>query len=262
VFDMVADIGGDWPHLTEILLHERGYQHVEVINAGIPGLTAVDSVGRLFGEGHLYQPDCVILCNAWNDIKHFNKTEAWLRHYTPHIYTKDFRIDYMNGLDQTLCEFSQLYVRLRSRYFLYRFHVGLEGAIPKQKNAGHEITATALSQYQLAMETFVDIARNSNALPILMTQARLVATTNTPEEREKIYYEYQPYDHDTLVKAFEKTNEMIHEVAMRKNVLLLDASSEMTGKDEYFQDHVHTTTAGSQKLAELTAAMLEPVIHK
>lgn len=262
VFDMVADVDQHWSYLTQLKLHEQGYTNVEVINAGIPGLTAMDSVGRLLGEGHLFQPNCVILCNAWNDIKHFNKTESWLRHYTPHIYYKDFRVDYFNGMDQMLCEFSQLYERLRSRYFHYSLNVGLEGAIPEKQDEKQEIKANALAHYKLTIETFVDTARNINAIPILMTQARLVSPKNTPEEREKIYYEYQPFDHDTLVSAFVKTDEIINGIVQEKSVELIDASAVLTGKNELFQDHVHTTVEGSQQLADLTASFLSTQIIK
>lgn len=252
VFDMVADVDQHWSYLTQLKLHEQGYTNVEVINAGIPGLTAMDSVGRLLGEGHLFQPNCVIICNAWNDIKHFNKTESWIRHYTPHIDYKDFRVDYYSDVDQLLCEFSQLYERLRSRYFYFKLNVGLEGAIPDKQDEIQEMKTAALAHYKLAIETFVDTARNINAVPVLMTQARLVAPENTPAEREKIYYEYQPFEHDTLVSAFVKTDEMIKEIAQEKSVDLIDASSALTGKNELFQDHVHTTVEGSKQLAELT----------
>ena len=48
--------------------------HVEVINAGIPGHTSGDSLGRLYTEIWQWKPDYVIMYEAWNDIKYFNQS--------------------------------------------------------------------------------------------------------------------------------------------------------------------------------------------
>ena len=96
---------------------------------------------------------------------------------------------------------------------------------------------------------FVDLAKNIHAIPILVTQARLVAHDNTDEEKSKIRYDYQRMEHQTLVEAFEKTDDIITNVAKSKHALIVDASKQMTGKDEYFGDHVHLSESGSNQLA-------------
>lgn len=45
------------------------------------------------------------------------------------------------------------------------------------------ISELGLKQYRLNMETFVDIARNIGAEPILMIEARLVTPDNTSREK-------------------------------------------------------------------------------
>jgi hypothetical protein len=47
-FDQNVPEGKDWPHGMEVLFHEKGLTHVEVINAGIPGNATFDSLGRFF----------------------------------------------------------------------------------------------------------------------------------------------------------------------------------------------------------------------
>ena len=69
-FDMMVSEGKDWPHQVQEKLRESGYSNVEVINAGIMGHTALESVGRLFTEGYVFKPDFVQIYNAWNDIKY------------------------------------------------------------------------------------------------------------------------------------------------------------------------------------------------
>ena len=45
-FDMMVSEGKDWPHLVQKKLRESGLANVEVINAGIMGHTALESVGE------------------------------------------------------------------------------------------------------------------------------------------------------------------------------------------------------------------------
>lgn len=54
VFDMMVSEGKDWPHQVERKLRESGFPNVEIINAGIMGHTALESVGRLFTEGFVF----------------------------------------------------------------------------------------------------------------------------------------------------------------------------------------------------------------
>ena len=62
-------IDKDWPHLVENELIKKGYSNIKVINAGTPSHTSLDALGRLYSEIHYLNPDYIMLCNAWNDIK-------------------------------------------------------------------------------------------------------------------------------------------------------------------------------------------------
>jgi lysophospholipase L1-like esterase len=108
---------------------------------------------------------------------------------------------------------------------------------------------------------FVDLARNIDAVPVLITQARLVSPKNSTAEKSKIGYDYPKMDHQTLVQAFEKTDEIIKSVAKTKRVRLIDASAEMTGVNEYFTDHVHLSKTGSGELARIVSDYLFNLIN-
>ncbi len=109
---------------------------------------------------------------------------------------------------------------------------------------------------------FVDLARNIDAVLILMTQARLVAPNNTNKEKERIVYSGQKRSYQSLCDAFEKTDEIIKSVADSKDVLMLDASKSLTGKDEFFMDHVHLSDDGSYNLAAITAEYLSNLLKE
>lgn len=259
VFDPKVPNGKDWPSRLETILMEKGIKNIEVINAGIPGHATFDSFGRLFTEGHIFQPDYVILYNAWNDIKYFSFEEPLLRKLKPYKESRDFRVSYRGRLDRMLCKFSQLYTHLRHRYYKWKYHVGSEGAVEEVKHY-REVHEIALKQYRLNVEMFVDLAKNINAVPILVKQARLVSHDNTEEEQSRIFYQYQAMQHQTLVNAFEKTDDIITDIAKLKNVPMADPSNQMTGKSVYFSDHIHLSDEGSKKLAIIMADFLYPLI--
>ena len=171
VFDVGVD--HDWPRRVEELLRQNGFPEVEVINAGIPGSATFNSFGRFFAEGHLFNPDYVVLYNTWERLKYFRSNEPLLRLFQPYVPSADPRQNYQNFLDKFFCEHSQLYVRLRIHYYNRKFRIGPEGSKPKGK-LGSEITGTALRQYRINLQMFADLAQDIGATPIFMLQARLM----------------------------------------------------------------------------------------
>ena len=259
VFDIKLSIGKDWPHKVENILRQKGFSKVEVINAGIPGHASFDSFGRLFTEGKYYSADYVIVYNAGDDIKYFHSKEALLRSFKPYVESSDPLLNYQGFIDYLFCNLSQLYVRLRHRYYVWKLDLGGEGKKIKEKYSS-EINDLALKQYKLNVLMFVELARSINAVPILITQARLVTQHNTKEQKACIRYGYQMFTHQTLCNAFDKTDEIIFEVAREKKVALIDASKYLTGKSKFFEDHVHLNDRGSKEIARIIARDLVKIL--
>ncbi|MBT4119390.1 MAG: hypothetical protein HOG89_00190 [Candidatus Peribacter sp.] len=259
VFDQEMPNGKDWPHRLESSLQEKGITNIEVINAGIPGHASFDSFGRLFAEGHLLDPDYVVLYNGWNDMKYFSDGRSLLRIFKPYNKKLDPRIEYRGVLDQVLPETSQLYVYLRGPYINWKFRIGSEGIIPTGESV-NVFDNPWPQQYRVNAEMFVDLARNIDAVPILVTQARLVSQKNTEEEKALIKYDYVRMDHETLVQAFETLDEILREVASHKGIPIVEASKEMSGNSEYFTDHVHFTEAGSAEITSIISEYLHSLI--
>lgn len=252
VFDINASNGKDWPHRVEQIFKEKGFSNIEVINAGTPSHASFDSVGRLFSEGHIFSPDYVVLYDAWNDIKYFRTDEPISRFFKPYQESSDPLLNYQNFLDKFLSEHSQLYVRLRTKYYLWRFPRNDQG-VEAEGVFLDKIRDSKLEQYKLNVEMFVDLARNIKAVPVLLTEARLVTEELNKNQEAKVHYNSAKLTHKAIYEAFQKTDDIIKDVARRKNVQLIDASSVISGKDEFFTDEVHTTEKGSEALAELVA---------
>ena len=261
VFDQNVKEGEDWPHLVQKHLHARGYENIEVVNAGIPGYTSFDSVGRLYGQIWMYDPDYLLLYNAWNDIKYFQQVSppksilTWRLKYTQIV---DPRLHYQGALDRLL-NYSELYAQIRVRYYDLVLNVGNEGIIPEGAYA-KDYTQWAPKQYQINMELFVDSSRNIGATPILMTQATLVNAENSVDEMKHINYDYQKLTHQALVKAYEECNNIVKNVGREKKVKLIDVAAIMSGQKQFFSDHVHLTSAGGARIAKMVAQFLEKEI--
>jgi lysophospholipase L1-like esterase len=262
VFDLNADEGFDWPHLVEKFLKEKGHHQVEVINAGIPGHTSGDSLGRLYTEIWQWEPDYLMIYEAWNDIKYFNS----LSHDTPLIRlvkptnpAADPFKTYQGTMDYLL-SYSQLYVKIRNRYFVWKHQVGSEGKFKEERK--DNVGSLGLAQFRLNMEMFVDVSRNIHAIPILLTQATLVSPTNTAEDRRKIIYGYVGLSHEGILQAYEKCRQIILGVAREKKADVLDLLPQLQGKSELFHDHDHTTPRGSEEIARRIANFLDPLLKQ
>ncbi|MEJ2313167.1 MAG: hypothetical protein P8Y11_12275, partial [Gemmatimonadales bacterium] len=270
-FDIHAAEGDDWPSRVENRLKAVGFDSAEVINAAVPGHASWDSLGRLFSEIWMFEPDYILVYHCWNDLKYFVRLgpeRSLLRVYRPkrteegaYLVENPFLYD-RGWLDRILLH-SQLYVRLRERWLLRQMgEVTLEGLAPDSDYARVETDGRSWGrrQFALNLRLLADAAREAGARPVLVTQARLVAASNGPRERERIAYDMVGMNHDRLVRGFAACDEAVFEVAGEKQIDVIDASSALTGNSAYFEDHVHTTGAGSRALAETVALHLGRIL--
>lgn len=280
-FDTNATDRHDWPHLVQERLRARGLTHVEVINAGTPGHATWDSLGRLFSEIWMFEPDYVLVYHAWNDIKYFEwvrPDNSILRGYRPYGtapgtgYVANRFIYYSSALDRWLSH-SQFYVRLRQGQWRSRMqNIGPEGVVPARAAAEkHEqerrsvVAADAWGprQYGLTLRLIADAARNAGAEPIFVTEARLATSSSHESDRKKIgiNYSYANLGHEDLVAAFAACDVALKDAARAKNVSVLDLSARLTGRTDLFTDLVHTNRKGSEAFASATADFLEPILR-
>lgn len=248
---------GDWPHLIERLLKRQGFTAVEVINAGVPGHATFDSLGRLYSQLWIYEPDYVVLYNAWNDIKYFSgltPERPLISLYEPLSPGSNPFTDYQSPLDRFLAN-SQLYVKLRNLYYSRIFRVGDEGAMPSGQLL--DIYGSwGVQQYRLNVELFVTACQSIGATPILVTEATLVTAANSVEEQRRIPYAYFGLTHSALVRAFEEVYGTLRSIAHKSNVPFVDLTKEVNGKAEFFSDAVHLTSEGSKMVATLLSNSL------
>jgi lysophospholipase L1-like esterase len=263
-FDIRASDGEDWPALLEGMLSGTGDARVEVINAAVPGHASWDSLGRLLSEIWMFEPDWVVVYHCWNDLKYFETLRpetSLLRTYRPKRTVGrgsnlvDNPFIYERGAVDRLFSRSELYSRLRERYFRWRLgRISLEG--PRLEAASDtgviDDFAWARRQLKLNLRSLAHASRAVGAEPVFVTQARLVTSDNTAEERALIDYGLVQMSHERLVQAFAACDAATREVAQEEDVLLVE-TAELTGRPELFADHVHTARDGSERLAAMVA---------
>jgi len=259
VFDIFEPVGEHWPARLGRVLAADGHSEVEVINAGIPGHTVPDSLGRFLAEGHRLRPDFVLLYHGWNDIKYFRREAPLLRSVQPYRIGRDPSRTPRGRLDAGLARGSHLYRFLRLRFLAWNEGFGLEGR-PQPGEMRDAIVPAQVEQYALAVSTFVDLVRNAGATPVLVLQARLVAPDNDEDARARIHYDAAKLGHAALVEAFAATDRVLRRIAAEKSALLIDATASLNGDVRFFADHVHLSETGSAEVARLVAEALAPLL--
>ena len=262
VSDDEASEGRSWPNRAQTLLRQRGFD-VEVINAGTPGHSTIDAIGRLTSELWLYEPDVVLLYEGWNDVKNFRATalspeRPLARLIRPFDGTADPYRNYRGRIDRLLCT-SQLYVKFRNLYLARTLHVGSEGILPTGAT-GSDYGAFGPRQYEQNLRNFTDVVRNMGARPVLATQATLVFATDSAS-KARIGRDYQLLDEVGLARAFDDLYRITRDVGRAKGVPLLDAGALLNGRPELLADHVHLTPAGSEVMAQLLADFLVAMLQ-
>ncbi len=254
VFGAFWSAGKDWPTECGKYLNASGHR-VDVVNAGIPNHQSGDAIGKLFADLWMVEPDMVVCCNSWNDIKYF--AELSLDRPYLHVAAPTVAVDrrlYPNGLDRVLC-LSAFYRKVHSGVITSLYGVaGDEGL--KFRDPVMNINEISLRQYELNLQTVCDIGKNLGATVVLCKQARLLTADANDEQRQRIPYSYTGLGHDELVRAFEACDALIEKVAAEKHCQVLDMNSPLSGKTELFTDHIHFSVEGTRQAAQLVAAAL------
>jgi len=116
-------------------------------------------------------------------------------------------------------------------------------------------------QYRINVQTFVDVARNAGAVPVLVTEARLVSKKNEDADRKRINYEMVLLTHEALYHAFKEEDRILREISNEKQVHLTDSSAVLSGRSEFFLDAVHLTDRGSEALSSIVATSIASLLN-
>lgn len=122
-------------------------------------------------------------------------------------------------------------------------------------------TERFLSDFRKSLRTFVDICRDWEITPVLMTQAnRLTETPDRLSLRAIKRLKKQGLSYDVMREVNLKFQQAIRDVAGEKDVLLIDLHQLVPQTNVYMYDGMHYNNKGSVSVADIISqALITPV---
>lgn len=240
-----------WPALLQKSLNAagnfaEGVQRVEVINAGVPGYTLMESFVNLKMRVLPLDPDLVIVYHAANDARLIARGDV-LPDYT-HARRVWSEPAPPSGLEGALA-WSRLYALLS----------GSDGSAPELDNILHVPDFEALPIREAdELDEGLEIVRTTLREMVALTRAHgaeILLTTFAwshdphPKPNMQAWMDHQ-------VAAMERVNEVIRSVAESEGTRLVDLNADGPRTREDFTDIIHLTDAGRRKLAATLAKSL------
>ncbi|MGD0829283.1 MAG: hypothetical protein ABSA09_14560, partial [Desulfobaccales bacterium] len=116
-------------------------------------------------------------------------------------------------------------------------------------------------EFQMNLQTFINICRARRITPVLMTQFNRIKS----DPDDKIRQSMKGFESDSKVSAqefkeiYDKFNEATVQVGRRNGVLVIDLARLIPREAKYMYDVVHVNTAGSRLAAQIISEQLLPL---
>jgi len=234
----------------ENILREQGYQHVRVINAGVPAYNSWESLASLQFRILDLSPDIVIHEDNNNDI-HARLVPSGLYSGDDAGRRKSWAVPPVAPQEWSV------FARILSRYLHYTRQVGLEDFV-NVPNLPYVVEGydariggdpmKVLDEnppiyFERNTRNMVAIEKSNGVLPMLVT------------------YAYTPYFEDYVTtphykRAIFEHNDIYRKIAESDGVPFLDLQAVMPKDKKYFTDGRHNSALGARKKAELYAEFL------
>lgn len=116
--------------------------------------------------------------------------------------------------------------------------------------------------YEERLRQLIDDCRQKGIDPVFVTQPALYGDGIDPQTGvDLLGVQAGPGNNGALSwKILEAYNDVTRSVCSRKGIYLIDLALLMAKDSQYYYDFVHYTNKGSQKVAEIIAAALEPYL--
>ena len=242
-----------FPYLVGKKIADTYNISVKIINSGTSASTVHNALNILLNKIINYNPDIVIMMHAVNDAGLLMETGDYRANMVKSVKFSLF--DYFSSKSYLMGFFRHL----RAQFLIRNLHrsVYLNGVMNKDNAKTGKIDSdkldSALIQFRIRLLMFVDIVRDMNAIPILMTQPYY----------GKVEYALTDKGKRTFLSGINYIdifNEQIKKVAKEKKCLLIDLEEELGKNTKYFYDWIHYSDEGSQRVTDIILQHLKEVI--
>ncbi len=244
-----------WPWKTIALLKKNSTVQVDFINAAAGGYCSFESYGRLWSQLRYYQPDIIVVYHGWNDLYYFNRDSMFdwrMRPDSEWTFEKTIKPvkTYEPYWFDPFIYQSQLLTRLRLK---------LSHPLPGELSAGEPLPMTDdfnhdnLEIWRLNLQLIREAARLMGAQLLVVKQATLIVPDLPEAGRQKCNCQIHGFGFDSHVEAYKNMYRIIDEEIPSDAVI--DATP-LSGRIEFFYDHVHLNPEGTGALADIVAPKL------
>jgi lysophospholipase L1-like esterase len=231
-----------WPEVLEEMIRERLKlrRPVEVINAGVPAYTLLDSLNRLSSDIFPIHPDLLICYHGYNGF--FLLHEGSLHHpeQPPAFIERPVKL------------LANIEYNLKMAAFKRRMAHKSE-----KKFSGESVLNTP---YARAYEELIQAA-GSNHVRLAIADFSMAVTPDSSTDVIEFYRAGFPAVFWEM-QANRMHTDLVRELARKHpEIILVDMHPGLDGEHEKFVDLVHLTQDGRQQAAENAFAALKPVLE-
>ena len=247
---MVSNNDGVWADiLTRRLRKFWPRKQFDYVNGGVPGYDVSTSLKNLRLRISQLQPDAVFIYHSTNDLS-FNTRK--LAKSQGLISEKDRKNDGLSWFSQ----YSLLSYLVEKNLRV----IALQNQSDKIQGSLHYDVGEIIEPFEKDLRELVEASKKTAKFVALITFSHRIRVEQSIEERAKASITslfYMPYmTPDGILEGFNAYNDVIRRVAREKNVYLIDNNNSILGDGVHFNDSVHFTDEGSQKMADRIFAVL------
>ena len=245
-----------WPWLTVELVRKQVPQQVDFINAAVGGYSSFESYGRLWSRIRHFAPDIVVVYHGWNEMYYFNKADDILSWRT--LPDGSWSIAQAS---EPITIYSPLWIDpiIRGSQSLSRIRIRLSRPLSGEVGSSSDVPLITdfnhlgLPIWRTNLRLIREACEVIDAKLFVAKQATLIVPDLPEEQRNRCKYDFHGFDHDAHVNAFTEIYRIIDEEIPEDSVVDVTA---MSGRPEFFFDHVHPTPVGCVEIATIVSESL------
>lgn len=229
--------------LEKILNDKYKDKKFEVINAGVPGISILQSFMDFALNWRKINPDMVIIENVLDDVE----TCVSPFYLTSYAQLRGRGMVFRGYIKERLRNISGIYALLDLLF---------SGQQPRLDGPTQE----GLDYYQSVLESLVLLAKSNSSKVVLLSCGITVDRENNfePEnpKRKMLEHRFPIVTSKGAVEAISRCNRIMADVAKNHNAIFYDMSRTVPKEDDYYVDATHRSDKGNRVFGEALASCL------
>lgn len=230
-----------FPFLVGRLIEEHNQLKVNSFNAGMDGNNTLHLIDILLNKVIPVKPNIVFMMENFNDMI----TLLYEKTYWNKKASRPIIVEIKPSLGGIIKDLLEMTIPNLSRVIQQTFFITNEW----QHVEGKKIIIDKeqlLDDFELNLQTFINICKVRNIIPVLMTQANRLKETPDPVIMASIdeFTGKHAITYNELKELYGMFNQKIREVGKKENITVIDLAKEVPQEKTYMYDTVHLNDHG------------------